>query len=420
MPKDIRKVLARVRWQAAHRERLEALFAPAQVVFVDRDDDAAVSAALKDCDVAIVDGVLDDRYLAAPNLVWAHCDQSGVDGFAPRQLADSPLIVTSSKGRSGPVLAEHAIFFMLSLCYGARRLARAQALRSWGVRGQETLRGLNGRRICIVGLGATGTHLARQCAAFGMDIVAYRRSDAPSDVAGVKVYSRTRGDSLEAAIAGAEIVALCASLNDESRGMVGAAQIAAMKPGGFLINMARARLVDEAALLAALRNGQLGGAGVDVADPDEPLAPWSPLWSAPNLLLTPHVTPQMPDRTARTLDLLAANLDRLKAGEPLFHRFEPADVFTPPAAAGVQGALSADPPMEPPRAADDLDASHALGMRMRPAWKRAMVSHSAEVSHTVARQPMTFCSVAKGKAWRRWSRRKSYWRWNSGTRSHLR
>lgn len=330
MPKDIRKVLARVRWPQAHRARLEALFAPAQVVFADRDDEAAVEAALKDCDVAIVDGVLDDRYLAAPNLVWAHCDQSGVDGFAPRRLADHPLIVTSSKGRSGPVLAEHAIFFMLSLSYGARRLARAQALRSWGVRGQEALRGLNGRRICIVGLGATGAHLARQCAAFGMDIVAYRRRDTPSDVAGVKVYSKARGDSVEAAIEGAEIVALCASLNDQSYRMVGAAELSAMKRGGFLINMARAQLVDEAALLAALKSGQLGGAGVDVTDPDEPLAPWSPLWSAPNLLLTPHVTPQMPDRTARTLDLLAANIDRYRAGEPLLHRFESHDVFTPP------------------------------------------------------------------------------------------
>lgn len=328
MADQIRQVLARVRWSPEHRQRLAEVFAPAEIVFADRDDQRAVEAALTTCDVAIVDGVLDDRYLAAPNLRWAHCDQSGVDAFAPRRLADSPLIVTTSSGRSSPVLAEHVIFFMLSLCYDARRFARAQAVRLWGIEGQDDLRGLHGRKICIVGLGATGSVVARLCRSFGMEVTAYRRRAIPSDVEGVRVYSRDAGDTVLAAIQGADVVALCASLNDQSHHLVGRAEIAAMKPGGFLVNIARAQLVDQAAMIAALRSGQLGGAGTDVVDPDEPLAPWDRLWSARNMLITPHVTPQMPDRTGRTLDLLADNRDRYLRDEPLLQRFTAEDVFT--------------------------------------------------------------------------------------------
>lgn len=329
MANEIKVVLARVGWPETYRRRLEALFAPAEVIFAHRADDLAVEAALARCDVAIVDGVLDDRYLAAPHLRWAHCDQSGIDGFAPRRLADSSLIVTSSKGRSGPVLAEHALHFMLALSHDGRRFLRAQAVRAWGVKGQEDLRGLHGRKVCIVGLGATGLNLARLCRALGMEVVAYRRRNAPCEVEGVTVYSRDAGDRVTAALAGADFVALCASLNDDSYHMVGEAEIAALKPGGFLVNLARGQLVDEEAMIAALRSGQLGGAGLDVADPNEPLAPWSRLWSAKNLILTPHVTPQMPDRIARTLDLLTANRERYLAGEPLMQRFTAEDVFTP-------------------------------------------------------------------------------------------
>ncbi len=331
--RGVSNVMARLGWPQPYRDQLAALFAPAEVTFVDRRDEAGVTRLLQSCDVAIVDGVLDARYLDAPRLKWAHCDQSGIDGFAPERLARSGLIVTSSKGRSAPVLAEHAVFFMLSLCYRSRDLLRAQRRRIWGLRDQEAMRGLHGRRVCIVGYGATGTSLARLCLAFGMDVVTYRRKADPGPLPDVRVFARDGGDMLKQAIGGADFVVLCASLNDASFGMVGAKEIALMRPGGYLVNMARAQLVDETSMIEALRTGQLGGAGLDVADPQEPLPPWHRLWSAPNVLLTPHVTPQMPDRTARTLALLADNLARYRIGEDLRHAFTEEDVFTPRAAA---------------------------------------------------------------------------------------
>ncbi len=327
--RKITKVMARVTWPQPYREQLAALFAPADVTFVDRRDEAGVTRLLQSSDVAIVDGVLDARYLEAPHLKWAHCDQSGIDGFAPERLARSGLIVTSSKGRSAPVLAEHAVFFMLSLCYRSRDLLRAQRLRVWGIRGQDSMRGLFGRRVCIVGYGATGTALARLCISLGMEVVAYRRKDVPGPLPEVRVFSRNAGDTLEQAISGADFVILCASLNDSSFELIGSREIASMRPGGYLVNMARAQLVNESAMIAALRSGQLGGAGLDVTDPQEPLPPWGRLWSAPNVLLTPHVTPQMPDRIARTLELLADNILRYRNGEDLRHAFADEDVFNP-------------------------------------------------------------------------------------------
>lgn len=328
MTPDISTVLARLPWSSDHRRQLEAIFHPADIIYADRKDDALINKALQTCDMAIIDGVMDDRYLDAPNLKWVHCDQSGLDGFAPQRLADSDLIVTSSKGRSGPVLAEHAVFFMLSLCYDAKRMLRSQSRRVWGIKGQENLRGLYGKKLCIVGYGATGSCLARQCASFGMEITAYRRKNVVCDDPNVKMYSAEAGDRLRDAIQDADYVAICASLNNDSYRMIGTGELAAMKPGGFLVNVARAQVVDETALISALKSGQLGGAGLDVTDPYEPLPPWHRLWSAPNVLITPHVTPQMPDRTARTLDILRVNRDLYLSGRPLNHQLTQADVFS--------------------------------------------------------------------------------------------
>ena len=322
------KIMARLPWSAKHRERLQEIFAPAELVFVEREDQVAIDTALQTCEVALIDGVMDDRYLAAPKLKWVHCDQSGLDGYAPQRLSDSDLVVTSSKGRSGPVLAEHAVFFMLSLVYRASTLARAQRRRVWGIRDQDTLRGLNGRNISIIGYGATGECLARQCQSFEMNIRAYRRKDIPAKVPGVQMYSAMRGDSLLDAVRDSDFVVMCASLNDHSHRMLGAREIAAMTPGSYLINVARAQLVDEGAMISALESGHLAGAGLDVTDPYEPLPPWHRLWSAPNIMITPHFTPQMPDRTSRTLDMVEENYARYLKGEDLLHSFSKEDVFS--------------------------------------------------------------------------------------------
>lgn len=326
----ISRVLSTVNWPAEHRHRLAEIFAPAEVRFVSRKDEHAISRELPECDVAVIGGCLDDRYLSAPRLRWVHCDRAGLDRFAPPRLFDTSLIVTSSAGRSGPVLAEHALFFMLALVYRSAECHRAQRSRRWGRTDGGSMRGLFGRRICIVGPGNTGLALAHRCLALGMEVVAFRRRDLPLPIEGVQVFSRDRGDRVTEATAGADFLALCASLNDESFHMVGRGEIGAMRPGGYLVNVARAQLVDYRAIEHALRSGQLQGVGTDVFDPDEPLPVWHPAWRLPNILITPHVTPQMPDRTQRTLDILADNRSKFLAGQPLRNQLTRRDAFTPP------------------------------------------------------------------------------------------
>jgi len=327
----ISRVLSTVKWSEEHRHRLVEIFAPAEVRFVGTKDAEAISRELPECDVAVIGGGLDKRYLNAPRLRWVHCDRAGLDKFAPPRLFDTPLIVTSSAGRSGPVLAEHALFFMLALIYRSTECHRAQRMRRWGLPDASSMRGLFGRRICIVGPGSTGLELARRCLPLGMDVVAFRRRNLPLPLEGVRVFSKDGGDRLIDATTGADFLALCASLNDESFHMVGQDEIAAMRPGSYLVNVARAQLVDSHALEQALRSGHLQGVGSDVFDPYEPLPGWHPAWRLPNILITPHITPQMPDRTQRTLDILAENRLKFLAGEPLRNQLTRRDAFTPPA-----------------------------------------------------------------------------------------
>lgn len=326
--RTIRTVLATVPWEGDHRRRLASLFAPANVVFARPSDRRAVGEALRVCDAAVLAGPMDSRFLAAPQLAWVHCDQSGLDGFAPPRLFDTDLLVTSSSGRSAPVLAEHALFFMLALCHRWPRFQRAGAMRLWGLPGQDDMRGLHGRRVCIVGMGHTGTALAHLCLALGMEVTSYRRSGRPVPD-GVRGFSREAGHELAEAVAGTDFVALCAGLNDGSYQMLGEREIGLVRRGGYVVNVARAQLVDFEAMSRALRDGHLGGAGFDVMDPDEPLPPWSRRWRVPNLMITPHVTPQMPDRTARSLDIIEENHRRYLAGEPLLNLLTREDAFTP-------------------------------------------------------------------------------------------
>jgi phosphoglycerate dehydrogenase-like enzyme len=124
---------------------------------------------------------------------------------------------------------------------------------------------------------------------------------------------------------------LATQLTDATYHMLSAAQFARMKRSAFIINMARGPLIDEAALIEALTSGRIGGAGLDVFD-TEPLPADSPLWDAPNTIITPHATPSMPDKTQRSIDMIVENLARYRAGEPMLNAITRNDLFTPRAA----------------------------------------------------------------------------------------
>ena len=319
-------VLATVPYQGEHLARLRRAFAPAVLHQLRRDDMAGIAAALERADVAVLAGDLDDRFLGAPRLRWIHCDHAGLNRSARPEVFARGLLVTSSAGRSSPVLAEHALLFMLALAYNFPRFYAAQQAHRWGIAGQDALRGLYGCTVGIVGLGHTGTELATRAKAMGLRVLGYRRrADA---VPGVdRVYSAERGEPLDELLRESDYVVLAVPLSDATHHLIGEKELRLMKPTARLVNMARGAVVDEAALLRALREGWIAGAGLDTFA-QEPLPPDSPLWEAPNVLITPHMTPQVPDRTGRALDVIEENVRRYRAGERLLNQLTPEDVYT--------------------------------------------------------------------------------------------
>ena len=302
------------------RRRLGEAVAPGTVV--DGED--------ADADV-LVSGV------AAPvvtdALRWVHFPHAGLDGTDLRPFFDRGVAVTTGAGRSAEALAEHALMFLLALNGELHRFERARRWRVWGLPARGERRALRGQTVLVVGTGHTGTAVARLCDAVGMRVLGHRRSDATPDGPFERVTSVVRGETIDVLLPEADAVVLTASLNDGTHRLLGADRLAALRPGALLVNLGRGGLVDEGAMVDALRSGHLRGAATDVVE-GEPLRPGSPLWRAPNLLLTPHTTPPLADKDDRAFAVLLENVRRWQVGEPLANRLGPDDVYTgPPMAA---------------------------------------------------------------------------------------
>jgi len=247
---------------------------------------------------------------------WMHFISAGREGY--EELGWPPGVVVSYAGGGvAPVVAEHAMALLLAM---ARRVPDLVATVMPQRRFDRTLvapkaRSLEGATLAIVGYGHIGRELARRARAFDMRIVTASRTPVVDEF----VDEALPLARLHAALAQADAVAVAIALTPETTRLLGAAEFAACKPGALLVNVARGPVVDTAALRDALGRGQLGGAALDVTDP-EPLPPDDPLWDCPNLLISPHYagsgSPRSLERLARGV---AENLVRLQAGEPLRH-----------------------------------------------------------------------------------------------------
>ena len=320
------KVVTTLKFSGEHWERLVQALAGDEILRFHDVDDPAFETALGEADIALLAADPDLRVLRAPRLRWVHVDHAGLNKAAKPEAFRDGLILTGSAGRSAPVLAEHALFFALALAYEYPSFLDAQRAHRWGVPGQDRLRGLFGRTMGIVGLGNTGTEIARRAKAFGMQVLGYRRRTAAAPPGVDRVFSAEARETLEPLLEQSDFVVLALGLSDATHHMIGAHELDRIGPSGYLINMARGAIVDENALLDALSNNRIAGAASDTFA-REPLPADSPLWDAPRLLITPHVTPAMPDRTARSLDIICENIRRFRAGEAMINVLTPADIY---------------------------------------------------------------------------------------------
>ncbi|GAA3392780.1 D-2-hydroxyacid dehydrogenase [Cryptosporangium minutisporangium] len=326
--REIQSVLATVTFEAEELEQLRRAVAPAEFVQRAPWDAAGIAEALERADVAIISGDLDRRHLDAPRLRWVHCDHSGLTRSAVPEVFERGLLVTGSAGRSAPALAQHGFYFALALRFDVRRLLEMQDAHRWhGIEGFEHKHALWGQTLGIVGFGHTAKEMARLGQAFGMRVIVYRRRSAEVAPDVDVMLSADDGDTMDRLLAESDVIMLATQLTDATHHLFSTDEFAAMKTTAVLINLARGAVIDQDALVKALHSGEIAGAGLDVADP-EPLPPDAALWDAPNVLITPHMTPAVPDRTQRSIDVIVENVRRYRAGEPLLNALTERDVYT--------------------------------------------------------------------------------------------
>ncbi|PVE21210.1 D-2-hydroxyacid dehydrogenase [Microvirga sp. KLBC 81] len=326
----INSVLATVVYSGWHLERLREIFAPATVIQVAPENEEEIAKVIRTVDVAVLKADLDPRFAAAENLRWVHCDHAGVNKSArPEVIARSDLIVTASAGRAAPALAQHVFFFALGLTYDAPALVKAKERHEWRqIPGYSERRGLYGKTLGVIGLGYTGREVVALGKAMGMRVLGYGRGPEQAKIPGLdKFYDAAAGQAIDELLSQSDFVVLSIRLTDVTFRMIGARELGLMKRSAYLINIARGHVVDEAALISALHAGTIAGAGLDVFE-QEPLPADAAIWDAPNTIITHHQTAEMPDLVARSLDIIAENVRRYRAGEEMLNRIKPDDVYT--------------------------------------------------------------------------------------------
>jgi phosphoglycerate dehydrogenase-like enzyme len=302
---------AHVAYQLQHR------FTPRRtgIASFEVTDRAALDQRIGDADVLVVSGLWHDGLLdAAKRLKFIQSIGAGVDQFPRELLRQRGIRLASASGVNARAVSEHAMALILAV---ARRLPEArdnQAKHFWrGMASDFTRREdeLGGKTLLIVGLGQIGGRLAHLAKAFDMRVLGLRRDPA----AGANGADAVHGmEALHALLLEADFVALTCPLTKETEWLVDAEALSHMKQSAVLVNAARGRVVDEPALVAALREGRIAGAALDVTV-EEPLPAASPLWDLPNVFITPHTAGETRRYEDNVIDILMENLERQWRGE---------------------------------------------------------------------------------------------------------
>lgn len=289
--------------------------------------------AAADAEVYLGFGVPPELVRAAPGLRWAHTGTAGVAASLTPELARSDVVFTNSAGIHGPPVAETVVAFCLHFARGLDLAVEARRERRWrpeAFHGAESpVRELSRSTVGILGYGGIGGEVGTRVAALGARVVATRRrpdrarepgGGGPGATGEAEI---TGPEGTRELLARADYVVVAAPETRETRGIIDADALARMKPGAVLVNVSRGALVDEDALVDALRDDRIRGAGLDVFR-SEPLPEDHPLWALPNVVITPHVSACSRGYWEREVALIEENLRRYLRGRPLRNRVDPA------------------------------------------------------------------------------------------------
>ncbi|MCP1413915.1 D-2-hydroxyacid dehydrogenase [Paenarthrobacter sp. A20] len=253
---------------------------------------------------------LRENWAAASSLKWVHVSAAGVSQLLFDDLINSDVVYTNSRGVLSRSIAEFTLGFVLDIAKDSQDSLRLQQARRWKHR---VTRKIQGQRVLVVGTGSIGQEIAALFRAVGLRVSGAGRSSRPGDEYFDEIHSSR---DLAVIVRDFDYVVLAAPLTEDTKYLVDANVLSAMKPTAHLINVGRGELVQTDALVDALRSGSIAGAALDVVHP-EPLPPEHPLWSMNNVILTPHMSGDTEDYLDDLGKLFVENLWRFSRGEPL-------------------------------------------------------------------------------------------------------
>ncbi len=308
------KILVTIDLESKHHEKIQSAMDDVEVVVAKTAEEA--EQLMPEADV-LIGGFNLNLYRRAERLRWVQSWGAGVNGMLFKEFVDSEIRLTSAKGTVGVHLSEHAMALLLSLTRGIHTSIRET---TWDNRMpiRRASWELIDKTMGIVGLGGTGIDVAKRASAFGMRIIAVDPEEV--DVPDFVEWCRTL-DAFHDLLRESDVVTVCAPLAPGSVGMFDDVAFDAMQDHALLINVTRGGIMDEDALVDALQNGKIAGAGLDVT-PQEPLPEDHVLWSMQNVVITPHTAGGSPNRDDRLVDLICENLRRDAAGKPLLSEID--------------------------------------------------------------------------------------------------
>jgi len=249
----------------------------------------------------------------APKLKWIQVTSAGVDRYLTEEFKQSQVILTNASGVHATPIGEFVVSLMLMFAKNSPLFFDAKQKKQW-LRSPGTV--LRGKTVGVVGLGSIGQEVARLCKAFRMRVIATRRSPKRRHARNVDLLLPPNG--LPRLLEESDYVAICLPLTKETRKLIGAAEFKMMKPSAYIINIGRGPVIDEEALIRALEEKQIAGAGLDVFTV-EPLPNDSKLWDLPNAIISPHVSGGREDYEVGAIDIFCRNLKRYLGGERMIN-----------------------------------------------------------------------------------------------------
>jgi phosphoglycerate dehydrogenase-like enzyme len=284
------------------------------VDFVVASDRGQAKELIADAD-ALFGGVSAEELQGAKKLRWVQSPGAGVEWlWGVPAIVDTDIQVTNTRGAHAETIAEHTFFLLLSLTRQVRTQLDYQARKEWDAwKFRDTLRGIKGMTMGIVGFGNIGRAIAERANAFGLKLLAVDAHPGAPAHGVAEVWPLERFDEM---CSQSDILVTAVPITPQTRGMIGAKQIGLMKDRGYVLAMSRGGIIDEAALVEALKSGKLAGAGLDV-QATEPMKEDDPLWTAPNTIVTPHVSGASELTTNLMWNFFYDNVGKFLKGEPL-------------------------------------------------------------------------------------------------------